>query len=264
MSSSPPAKTPRRSKPSLGARLRRYWIPAVVIAAALIAAVRFAVRAPMFATLTPSVSGNVKVPAAEVIAKAALDPQANVWLVDAGAVERRVEAIPYVASARLWRGFPGGARIEISERKPDACVGSDVALVTIDAARRVLHGGCGEGVVYRLRSAAEFPDGSFVRDPELARLQSDALALDARGRRLTDLAFDEFGGLEATLPSGIRVRFGDDDDLGRKERLIGPILAAIDPRAGRISAIDLRAPSTPVVERRHAGVREPADSSTAN
>jgi cell division septal protein FtsQ len=264
VSSSPPAKTPRRSKPSLGARLRRYWIPAVVLAAVVLVAGRLAVRAPVFATLTPSVSGNVKVPAAEVVAKAALDPQANVWLVDAGAVERRVESIPYVAVARLRRGIPGGATIEISERKPDACVRSDVALATIDAARRVLHSGCGEPVVYRLRSGAEFPDGSFVRDPDLARLQSDALALDARGRRLTDLGFDEFGGLEATLPSGIRVRFGDDDDLGSKERLIGPILAALDARAGRVSAIDLRAPSTPVVEHRHAVDRAAAESSTAN
>jgi hypothetical protein len=185
MSSSPPAKTPRRSKPSLGARLRRYWIPAVVIAAALIAAVRFAVRAPMFATLTPSVSGNVKVPAAEVIAKAALDPQANVWLVDAGAVERRVEAIPYVASARLWRGFPGGARIEISERKPDACVGSDVALVTIDAARRTIARGLDIGTTKTCAVVAQYIQGDPPSPTMVGRKRPTASRSSGLDRRST-------------------------------------------------------------------------------
>jgi cell division septal protein FtsQ len=255
--------TARRSKPSLLARLRRYWIIGILGAVVLLIAGRLAERAPLFEARTPAVSGNARVPAALVVRRAAIDPHANVWLLDARAVERRVEAIPYVLRATLHRGFPGGSRIEIAERKPDGCVRSDVALVTIDADRRVLQDGCLAPVVFIVRGATEFAAGSFVADPALQRLQTDARTLDARGRKLTDFAFDDFGELEATLPGGIRVRFGEDGedgDLGLKQRLIGPILAALGPRVTSVSAIDLRAPSTPVVEhKRRAG--KPAKSS---
>jgi hypothetical protein len=250
MPSAKPGATPRRSKPSLAARFRRYWIVAVLAAAGLFVAARFAAQAEIFAAGAPTVAGNVRVPAAEIIANAALDPRANVWLLDARTIERRVEAIPYVASARLVRGVPGGAHLQIVERTPEGCVRSDVDSATIDAQQRVLQSGCAAAVVYRVHSPADFPVGSFLHDPALARLQTDARALAAGGRRLTDFGLDDYGELEAALPGGIVVRFGDDGDLGAKERLIGPILAALGTRVATVTAIDLRAPSTPVVEHR--------------
>jgi len=242
--------TPRRSKPSLLTRLRRYWIVGLVAAVVLVVAGRLAARAEMFQAGAPVVDGNVRVSRADVLAHAGLDARGNVWLLDARAVERRVETIPYVASARLVRGFPGGARIEVRERTPEGCVRSDVATATIDAQQRVLQSGCAATVVYRIRSLAEFPVGSFLHDPDIAKLQADARALAAGGHHLSDFALDEYGELEAALPGGIRVRFGDDGDLGAKERLIGPILTALGGRVATVTAIDLRAPSTPVVEHR--------------
>jgi cell division protein FtsQ len=184
------------------------------------------------------------------LAQAALDPRSNVWLLDAGAVERRIETIPYVASARLERGFPGGARITIVERTPEACVRSDVSTATIDAQQRVLQTGCAASIVYRIRTLAEFVPGTYLHDAGVTRLQNDARALAAGGRRLTDFGLDDYGELEAALPGGILVRFGDDADLGAKERLIGPILAALGTRVATVTAIDLRSPGTPVVEHR--------------
>ncbi len=264
MTSSPPGRTPRRSKPSLALRLRRYWIVGLLVAVLVAVAGRFTARAQVFYASTPGVSGNVRVPASQILAKAALDPHANVWLLDARAVERRVESIPYIASAKLVRGFPGGVRIAVVEREPDGCVRSDVAVATIDAQQRVLQEGCIAPVVYVVNSTAEFRAGSFLHDASLARMQNDARTLDARNRRLTDFSLDEFGDLEATMPGGIRVRFGDDGDLTAKQRLIGPILAAVGPRLATISAIDLRAPSTPVVEHRTAAGAPPKGLSTTN
>jgi len=247
----PVARTPRRSKPSLLSRLRRYWIVATLSLIVLGVAGRSAVGAKIFATGTPSVRGNAHVSSAEVLARAGLDPQANVWLADARSAERRVEAIPYVASARIVRGFPGGAGIVVTERTPDGCVRSEVGLATIDAQQRVLHVGCSGGTLYRVRTFGEFKPGSFLHDAGLARMQNDARELAASGRKLNDFGLDDYGQLEASLPTGIRVRFGDDGDLHAKERLIGPILAALGARLSTVSAIDLRAPGTPVVEHRH-------------
>jgi hypothetical protein len=50
------------------------------------------------------------------------------------------------------------------------------------------------------------------------------------------------------MPGGIQIRFGDDDDLDRKRRLIAPILAQLGPRLADVRAVDLRAPGTPVVD----------------
>ncbi|MBV8148438.1 MAG: hypothetical protein JO092_05045, partial [Candidatus Eremiobacteraeota bacterium] len=41
--------------------------------------------------------------------------------------------------------------------------------------------------------------------------------------------------------------FGDDADLTKKAALVNPILAQVDRGRRRISALDLRAPGTPVV-----------------
>ena len=49
----------------------------------------------------------------------------------------------------------------------------------------------------------------------------------------------------ALTPRGVQLLLGDDEDLTRKIALIGPILSQTAKK--KITAIDLRAPATPVV-----------------
>ena len=240
----------RRSKPTLASRLRKYWVAGLVALAAVAVLGRFALSAPQFRMQRLEVTGNARVPTAEIVARAGIDARANVWLVDARAVEARVDAIPFVKSAKLVRALPASARLEIVERKPDGCVREGGETATIDADRRVLEPGCGAPSTYDLQSSEPLTPGATLRDADLARLQADAHTLAASGRQFAELNLDEFGGVEGHLPGGILVRFGDDDDLDAKERLIGPILGALGPRAAGVSALDLRAPGTPVVEHR--------------
>jgi cell division septal protein FtsQ len=207
---------------------------------------------PVFKLKSVSVTGLAHVTRADVLARAALDPEANVWLLDRRAIEARIEAIPYVDTARVHLTPPAAVWIEIAERTPDACVrdGAGRALA-IDATQRILQNGCSAGTpVYVLRAPVEQQPGAVLRDPELRALEADASALGASADRYLGFAHDRFGELEATLENGIRVRFGDDDDLDRKQRLIDPILAELGPRAGEVVAVDVRAPAAPVVEYR--------------
>jgi cell division protein FtsQ len=242
----------RRSRPSLAARVRTFWLLGAVAAVALASAGWTLATLPAFRLASLTVTGLAHVTRAEVVRRAAIDPHDNVWLLDRAAIERRIEAIPYVDRARVHRRPLANVWIEVVERSPDGCVrASSETPVTVDASARVLETGCAATLpIYRLHAASHAVPGAFLRDPELAALQRDARLLAAAGAHVRELRHDAFDELEVVMPGGLAVRFGDEDDLARKERLIGPILAQLGARAADVRAVDLRAPATPVVEYR--------------
>ncbi len=250
--SSRPLQLRRRSKPSLGGRLRTYWIPALIGIPLAAYLGWLLAAAPMFRPGRVEVTGLSRVSAQDVLGRAALNPNENVWLSDVRGAQARVEAIPYVLSAHVHRHFPGGATIAIVERVPEACArDARGAQFTVDGTLRVLELGCANAppLAYLTRSTLAAKPGDFLSDASLVAVQRDAQTLAALpGERYTAFSLDAFGQLEGTLANGVRVRFGDDDDLAQKERLVGPILASLGPRAGSVRSVDLRAPSTPVVE----------------
>ncbi len=245
-----PTRLKRRSRPTLGDRVRTYWAIGLFLAFAAGYGAWLLSESPALRLHRLVVTGNVRVSREDIVAHAAVDPRANVWLLDVRAIAKRVEAIPFVAHASVKRRPPADVTIEISERAPEGCVrGADFEF-EVDAQERVLTEGCPDTRrVFLARSIGPAPAGRFLNNPELAQLERDARILSAGSRRLNDFRLDEYGDLEARLESGIRVRFGDDDDLPRKEDLIGPILASLGPKAAAVTAIDLRAPEAPVVER---------------
>jgi cell division protein FtsQ len=242
----------RRSKPSLADWIRRFWVLAIFALFALAYGAWLGINASYFRVKHLEVSGLHRVTRGEVSSHAQISARSNIWLFDTGAIARRVEAIPYVLTARVHRALPATVRLEVTERIPDGCVRTDDgAELTIDATRRVLERGClAAAVVYLPRAVDDTEPGKFIDDTDLAALQKDARILAASGEPLTDFSHDKYGQLEARLADGIRIRFGDEEDLERKRRLIGPVLASIGNRLAGVTAIDLRAPGTPVVERK--------------
>jgi cell division septal protein FtsQ len=245
----------RRSRPSLWARVRTFWLLALTLAVPAGYGGYRLVTAPVFHLKTLTVTGLARVSRSQVFDRAAIDPLDNVWLLDRTAIRRRIEAIPYVASARVHVALPASVWLEVTERTPDGCVReTDGRGYTVDAALRVLEPGCTDpaAIRYIVRAKLGAQPGTFLRDPELVLLQRDARALAATGDRYRSFEHDSYGDLEATLSDGIDVEFGDDGDLALKQRLIGPILAELGPRANDVRAVDLRAPAAPVVEYRAA------------
>ncbi|GAC1492421.1 MAG: hypothetical protein NVS4B5_08030 [Vulcanimicrobiaceae bacterium] len=200
-----------------------------------------------------TVTGLTHVAERDVVARAAIDRHGNVWLLDTRAIERRIAAIPYIATARVHRRPFANVWLDVTERASEACV-RDAAgrLVTVDAALRVLQNRCAEGttLVYDVRARLGARPGAFLEDAELRRLQRDVRALASDGDRFRAVRHDAVGALEATLQDGICVKFGDETDLDRKQRLIGPILAQLGKRSSSVRAVDVRSPATPVVEYR--------------
>jgi hypothetical protein len=227
-------------------------VAGVVLAIVVASGLGALARIPAFHLHELAITGERQVTRDEIARRAAIDPRANIWLLDTKAVERRIEAIAYVREARVRRRPPGNVWIDITERTPAGCVRDSAGHEwLVDADLRVLEEFCtpAASVTYDLRAPLEAGAGTFLRTPELRDLVTDAALLGAASHagRYRAFSHDRFGDLQAVMDDGIAVRFGDDGDLDRKERLIGPILAELGPRLDNVRALDVRAPATPVV-----------------
>jgi hypothetical protein len=242
-----------RRKPSLGARIRPFWILGSLAALVLLAAGVWLAQAPWFriARLDVSVPLGSPVSRDDVRAAAQIRLGSNLWLLHPGHIARAIEAIPYVDTASVGRTqFPQPAvDITITVRRPTACVRSRDGVVTIDAAWRVLQTGCALRAAARIdaRAATVPAPGGTIVDPDLAHLLADAKLLADANLDVRSLGRDAWGGLVAVDATGVTLQFGDDADLARKAALVMPVRAGVG--SGRsVRAIDLRAPQTPIVD----------------
>jgi cell division septal protein FtsQ len=241
----------RRTKPSIAVRLRTFWVVAA-LAACVASALGFAIaNAPQLRVR--SVEANVPsggpVTKNAVIAAAHIDPDANLWLLNTAAIRRRLEAIPYVATGAVRRAqFPHPAvSLDVTLRTPTGCVQSSSGTVTIDATARVLQTDCVAAnlPLVDVGVAPAVAPGAILTAPDVDRLLADARAIGEH-IPVRVVRRDRFGGLEAVDSRGVLLKFGSDKDLPAKLALVEPIRSSAGGRPLR--AIDLRAPTTPVVE----------------
>jgi len=247
--------TPRRRKKSAASRLSRFWIVAVAIALAAGIGGYFAATWSGFDPSKIVVTGNdALVPTGQVLAAAGIDRHRNVWLQDTRAAAARVDALPYVATARVHRLFPANVTVAVTERAPWAVVGaygSSRGRALVDADLRVLSDVADDAPASMPTIETNKPValvlGSFVKDPEVVAMRDDLRALRAAHVDVVDLRYDRYESLIVKLRDGTIVLLGDDgEDVQKKIALIGPIRAQL-AKGRPIAAIDLRAPNTPVV-----------------
>lgn len=247
--------TPKRRKKSAASKLSRFWILAVVVVAIAAIGGYFAATWSGFDPSKIVVTGNdALVPTGQVLAAADLDRHRNVWLQNTHAAAARVEALAYVATARVHRLFPASVTIAVTERTPWAVVGaygSTQGRALVDADLRVLStvaddASAGLPAIETNKPVA-LALASFVKDPEVIAMRDDLVALRAAHVDALELRYDKYESLIVGLRDGTTLLLGDDgEDLQKKIALIGPIRAQL--AEGRpIAAIDLRAPNTPVV-----------------
>jgi cell division septal protein FtsQ len=230
-------------------RLRPFWMLFVVAAAAAAVGAYYGSTWPGFFPRKVAVSGNRIVPAGEILERAGIARDVNVWLQSMRRASARIETIPYIRTAYVQRALPAHVRIVVTERVPYAVVEFGRGRVLVDRDLRVLQlddGGAAVPVFSTgLRAVPAI--GSFLHEPQIVQLRDDRTLLASAHVAVSALAFDRFGGLVATMPDGLRLLLGDDADLQQKAGLIGPILSQAGEKGRRIAAVDLRAPRTPVV-----------------
>lgn len=214
-------------------RKRLIWVAiAAAIALVLVGAVAV-LASSLFDVRTVDVQGAVYTDPKELAAIVADVKGDAILLVDTRQIERRLESIAWVESARVSTQFPHRLFIDIRERKPVATfVGSDQKYRVIDRDGRVLDVVDGIPIDYMLVTGAN-PDvdrGQFAGRP-LASAAQLAIALPAEVRALTkSVGVDATAGdLSLQLGDKLEVQLGPATDLSSKlVRLLSEVRGGLD------------------------------------
>lgn len=156
-----------------------------------------------------------------------------ILLVDSRKIERELERIAWVESAKVTTQFPHRVFIDIRERKPIATfAGSDGKYRVIDRDGRVLDVLDGIPIDYMLVTGAnpDAEEGQFAGRPFASAAQL-TIALPAEIRSLTkSIGVDATAGdLSITFHDGLEVQLGPATDLSTKlVRLLSEVRGGLD------------------------------------
>ncbi|MFE9421828.1 cell division protein FtsQ/DivIB [Kitasatospora sp. NPDC006697] len=168
--------------------------------------------------------------------------------VDLDAVQHRVEAIPRVARAEVWRGWPHTLRVKVIERQPVAAVkGSDGKFTEMDASgvSFATDSTPPRGVpVVELQLSQPAQDAAQVL-PEAALVQGAvkvAAGLPADvASQAPSMLVRSYDDIEVRLPSGVTVRWGSPERTDRKS----VVLRALMKQSAKV--YDVTAPDAPAI-----------------
>ena len=210
---------------------------------AAVGAVWLAVRSPLLDVDAVRVSTTPHVPAESVILASRVQSGEPLAFVDTGAAARRIEALPWVATADVRREWPGIIRIVVTEHRPVLAVrdGRTVALVAADGRVFARQAALPPGV-RELRGVGRLPfPGEPAVAPAVARLTAKLPPVLAARTTAVDVAD---GRLALVLADGGEVRFGTPDDLAAKAAAAAAVLRASPGVC--IRYVDVSAPDAPV------------------
>ena len=216
---------------------------------------------PRFSVQIVAIEGLGRTPSDDVINAAALAPGQNAWLINRGAVTRRIEALPWVDKVALRVRWPNHLVIWITERRPvarvvlspDSGAGPLPRYAAIDESQRVLSvsESTSDFGYLPLLVVTPPPPGDTVPGRELDRREVGQ-ALDAYrrlstlGLTVSEVAIAPSTGISATADRNLRVLFGEDEDLAEKAQLFHSIVAKISTPS-RVAYIDVRSVHAPTV-----------------
>ena len=226
-------------------RVRKIAAIAFIAVVLLGAAAVTLTRSPYFAAHRIEVRGTSHVTRSEVLRIAGITPGTNVFTLDAGSAEARLERDPWIAQATVTKDLPSTLVIDVDERVAVAVVetGGALRLVADDGA--LLEAA-------RPRTAAGLPtiastEPGVQPGPDAiggAGRAIAAMAPSLRGR-IHGVSILSDGQLRVDLSSGAEVAYGEAVELSEKAMALRALLDyAVEKGASVISA-DVRVPSAP-------------------
>lgn len=232
--------------------VHRPWkIPAIVfmVAAVLVAVGVTLTRTSLFGARTINVHGAAHLTRSDILRLAGIESGTNVFTLDAGAAERRLERDPWIAGATVTKHLPSTVSVDIQER---------VAVAVVEAGG-ILRLVAGDGVLLDAalpRSAAGLPHIALTEEgasePTTDAVRAGALAAAAMPRSLQRqvdvVSILADGQLRIDLSSGAQVAYGAAVDLVEKAQALSALLAYAEGQGMTLSSADVRVPSAPTVQ----------------
>ncbi len=235
-------------------RRRLRWITGALAVLVLLIAVVGALHTPLFSARAVSVSGlHPHTSDAAIVAAAGLEHQPPLISVDPGATARRVDALPFIASAHVHRHWPDGVTISVTERVPRLVMaGPGASWSVLDAHGRTLDVEAAPppglpalavvtagGAVHPARVGGTLtPAGSFG----LIVCRTLPPAFSAQVVSVTEAADAT---VSLRLNSGITVLLGTDTDMEAKYEDVAAIIAHASLHGA--TTIDVTVPESPTV-----------------
>jgi cell division protein FtsQ len=262
-------------------RLRRITLVLGAVAVVVLAAV--VTQTPLLDVDHVRVEGVGGGRVDDVVEAAAVAPDQPLVSLDGGAVARRVEELPWVASARVRRSWPATVEVTVTPRRVVAAVQvteDHVALVDAEGVVVSIEpGAAGDGAVVGVDEGVAGPGGPAGAAPDDPAAAGDAAGdplattlvltgIDgpiAEGESLDEDARDALAvasavaehlpgtvasvstDLEAELVQGGVVRFGSTEDLDEKITAVKTVLSEVDTAC--MAALDVRVPGSPALTR---------------
>lgn len=195
--------------------------------------------------------GATRTPLEQIRMVAGLEPGTPLTSVRAGEGARRLEALPWVASASIRRQWPGTVEVVLTERVPAAALArADGKWSIVDLEGRVLEVVATPPVALahvhgagRAARAGHHVAPSAVPGIRAAAAMPLSLRKLVGGINLTPQGIE----LGLTAGKGI-VRLGDADRLEEKLRAAATVLSRVPSRT--VSVLDVRVPRAPVLTRK--------------
>lgn len=214
-------------------RLR--WATWLGVVAALAGCAVLVQRSSLLSVAKVEVAGQQRVTLADVRAAAGIAEGGRMTSVDIDEARRRLEALPPVHRAYVWRDWPRTVRIRIVEREPAAAIRSGDGFLLVDA------GGAPIARVAkrpkRLVIVSLAPDAPPVLVRDALHVVA-ALPVELRGR-IASIKVASPDGLELRTDDGDTVVWGSAEQSDRK----AAVLAVLLTRPG--SRYDVSAPDSP-------------------
>ena len=195
-----------------------------------------------------AVFGNTRVATSRILVVAAIDPHVNIWLQSSAGIAARLRRIRSIAQVAVHRSLPNRVALVIRERIPEARLVAGDGSCAVDRRGYLFPLLPREvklpAILAKERSCAarRIPAAS-----QTMRLLSLLRRADAAGIRFAALSFDGYGEERGALADGTQLYIGDGTQLERKFAEIRALEQRLRSEWGHIKALDLRAPSTPVI-----------------
>ena len=198
----------------------------------------------IFAMHSLRVTGNLHLTSDQVATIAGLTDRTNVLWASSSTIVRRLEANPWVFSARVERTLPGGITVRITERVPVAILAGAHVIVAADGV--VLGPATGPVRLPTIQGTVRGGSPPRVQGAPAGLGVAAAIPWPAREDvKLIAIAPD--GQITLTLAGGIDVLYGDATEFMAKGAALQAVLGWADRNHMRPRTIDLHAPDAPAI-----------------
>jgi POTRA domain, FtsQ-type len=228
------------------AAVRGRRLAATVMAAAMVIVATSLVisRSSLLHLRHLEVVGTTSLTRAEVVRLAGLSSSTNVLWFDPGAVERRLESDPWVATATVARRLPATIRISVVERAPVAMIRDGRGFTVVATDGVVLGTVAADPALPEIEIVAGSTSGWGNAHARAAAARAIA-GLDGGGRPAVVRALVRAGTLTVELDGRTRVEFGEPIGIQAKAAAARRILRWASLQRASVARVNVIAPDSP-------------------